>query len=188
MNIGNIQLHDFGNTVLLAGGIFSDQNNDLHAILLPGVEQRNPTLVSPTLEEWKELVRQTDLKIVEVTQGDKLPKALVRKCERSIEKRISWRVFKRDNYKCRYCGNDDTPLTVDHLVLWEDLGPSIEENLLSCCSKCNKMRGSTPYNEWLKSATYTVRSKDLLPLELQANLDLIPTLASIPLRPREKKR
>jgi hypothetical protein len=188
MKIGNLNLIDFGNTVLLAGGIFSDQENNLHAIVLPGVEETEIGFIAPTHDEWKELVRQTDLKVVEVTQGEKLPKAIVRKCERSIENRIKWKVFKRDRYRCRYCGNDDTPLTVDHLVLWEDLGPSTEENLVSCCSKCNKMRGNTKYEEWLNSDKYKIRSKDLLETVDELNRDLIPTLKDIPLRPAVKSR
>lgn len=188
MNIGPISLLDFGNTVLLAGGIFSDQKNDLYAIVLPGVEPRVPSVLTPTLEEWQELVRQTDLKIVEITQGEKLPKALVRKCERSVDKRISWQVYKRDGYTCRYCGNADTPLTVDHLITWENLGPTIPENLLSCCSKCNKMRGNTPYEDWIQSPVYANLSKFLTKEQRQANYDLIHTLASIALRPRPKSR
>lgn len=188
MQIGSLNLLEFGNTVLLAGAIFSDQNNDLHAILLPRVDPKVPVLVSPTHEEWKELIKQTDLKIIEVSQGEGMAKALIRKCERSIESRISWRVYKRDGYACRYCGNDDTALTVDHLVLWEDLGPSIEENLLSACSKCNKMRGNMLYEDWLNSLAYAKRSQGLDEITKLANRQLIPTLASIQKRPAQRNR
>lgn len=188
MNIGPLKLDEFGHTTLLAGAIFSDKDCDLFAYLLPGVEQRQPEIVMPTLDEWKKLVRQTDLKITEVSQGEKLPRSLVRKCERTIERRVSWKVYKRDNYTCRYCGNDDTPLTVDHLILWEELGPSIEENLVAACSKCNKVRGNTPYNEWLESDAYKIRSKKLSNSVKSMNIAAALALPSIQLRPTARKR
>lgn len=187
MQIGQLNLLDFGNTVLLCGAVFSDQNNNLHALLMPGVSSNIPRVEELTLDQWKELIKQTDLKIVEVTEGDPLKKSLVRKCERSIEARISWNVYKRDNYSCRYCGTDG-PLTVDHLILWEELGPSIEENLVSSCGKCNKMRGNIQYPDWLNSNPYKERSKNLPDSVKQANLDLIPTLSSIPRRSSQKSR
>ena len=61
----------------------------------------------------------------------KLYKAVIRKCQRNIEQGVSWNVFRRDGYACRYCGNKEVPLTVDHLVLWEESGPSTEANLVS---------------------------------------------------------
>jgi len=188
MNIGHLKLEDFGNTILLAGGVFSDQYNHLHVILLPGVDPDMESMITPSHEEWKEIIKKTDLKIVEVTQGEKVARALVRKCERSIDKRVSWKVFKRDNYTCRYCGSDDTPLTVDHLVLWEEGGPSIEENLVAACSKCNKMRGNMLLVEWLESDAYRDRSKDLSLEAKLRNVEVATTLDSIPRKQVVRKR
>ncbi|GAG09150.1 unnamed protein product, partial [marine sediment metagenome] len=83
-------------------------------------------------------------------------------------------------YKCRYCGRDDVPLTVDHLVLWEDGGPSIEENLVSACRKCNKKRGNTEYSDWLQHPYYLKVSAALLPCHQEKNEKLAPTLPGIP--------
>jgi len=134
-------------------------------------------------EEWQELLRQSDLVETEVlarVADGSLVKTILRKSERSIGQQVSWDVFRRDGYRCRYCGNDKVPLTVDHLVLWEEGGPSIVENLLSACRKCNKARGRTQYADWLRSEYYLRVSHSLTPEVQQANLALVATLAAIP--------
>jgi len=69
-----------------------------------------------------------------------------------------WEVFRRDNYTCRYCGNDKVPMTVDHVVLWEEGGPSIVDNLICSCKKCNNARSNMQYEDWLVSPEYLSRS------------------------------
>jgi 5-methylcytosine-specific restriction endonuclease McrA len=112
----------------------------------------------------------------------KLAKIVIRKSTRQIEQGVSWAVFRRDKYKCRYCGKDDVPLTVDHLVLWEDGGPSIEENLVACCRKCNKTRGSMQYEKWLSSDYMKKLGENLTEDEKWANVLLVSTLHKIPRR------
>lgn len=142
-------------------------------------------------EEWKTFLRQTDLLETEVlakAEDGKTTKAILRKSSRQIEQGVSWAVFRRDRYACRYCGADDVPLTVDHLVLWEVGGPSIEENLVSACRKCNKTRGNTEYAEWLHHPYYKKVSHYLTAHGRQLNIDLLPTLDSIPIRPHKRGR
>ena len=79
-------------------------------------------------------------------------------------------------------------MTVDHLVLWEDGGPSIEENLLAACRKCNKKRGSISYPDWLNHPYYKTVSEGLTPEVRQLNIELVDTLDSIPLRVHKKSR
>jgi len=116
-----------------------------------------------------------------------LYKAVVRKCQRNIDQVVSWNVFGRDNFACRYCGrsHDDNgnrvPLTVDHLVLWENGGPSTESNLASSCKKCNKTRGNTEYADWLNHHYYKRVAENLTQAQRQANIDLLSTLANIEL-------
>lgn len=134
-------------------------------------------------EEWQTLLRQTDLMETQVLAQAKdgsLYKAVARKSQRQIDQGVSWRVFKRDGYACRYCAGDDVPLTVDHLVLWEDGGPSTEANLVSACRKCNKTRGNTGYDDWLRHPFYLKVSAGLTNAGREANLALSPTLSSIP--------
>lgn len=134
-------------------------------------------------EDWKVFLRQTDLleaKVLAEASDGTLAKIVLRKSARQISQQVSWNVFKRDGYKCRYCGRDDVPLTVDHLVLWEDGGPSIEQNLVSACKKCNKTRGNTPYAEWLKHPRYLRTSEDLEPSVRFDNEAMVGALDDIP--------
>ncbi len=91
-------------------------------------------------------------------------------------------MFKRDGYACRYCGRDDVPLTVDHLVCWESGGPSTEANLVSACRKCNKIRGNTPYADWLSHEYYVRSARGLSKAVQEANAAVSGTLGSIQLK------
>jgi len=142
-------------------------------------------------DEWKQILRQTDLmetEILQAAENGELVKAIVRKSARIIEQGLSWKVYHRDGYRCRYCGKQGIPMTVDHLVLWEDGGPSIEENLLAACRKCNKKRGSISYPDWLNHPYYKTVSEGLTPEVRQLNIELVDTLDSIPLRVHKKSR
>jgi hypothetical protein len=79
---------------------------------------------------------------------------------------------------------------VDHLVTWESGGPSIEENLVASCSKCNNARGETPYEEWLMSPYYKRVSANLGYQDKFANQVIVSRLANIPVTPLKpgKKR
>jgi len=134
-------------------------------------------------EQWQAVLRQSDLVETEVltrAADGNLVKTILRKSERVIAQQVSWDVFRRDRYSCRYCGNDQVPLTVDHLVLWEHGGPSTVENLVSACRKCNKVRGRTPYADWLRSEHYLRVSRALAPEQRAANVALTATLEAIP--------
>jgi|GEM_PF-1832798 len=133
--------------------------------------------------QWQAVLRQSDLVETEVltrAADGNLVKTILRKSERAIAQQVSWDVFRRDSYGCRYCGNDQVPLTVDHLVLWEHGGPSTPENLVSACRKCNKTRGRTPYADWLRSEHYLRVSRALSPEQRAANEALTATLHAIP--------
>jgi 5-methylcytosine-specific restriction endonuclease McrA len=193
MKLNDLNILDISNTIYLTGAIYSDAEND-YICMLP-TEHSRTTLneLYMDLEDWKKFLRQTDLMETEVLQQDKhgkLSKAILRKSTRQIDQRISWRVFRRDNFTCRYCGDDKSPMTVDHLVLWEDGGPSIEENLVCSCRKCNKTRGNMKYEEWLESPYYRKVSSDLDSDALMLNeAELTPIkLGSIPLRIHKTKR
>lgn len=105
--------------------------------------------IQPSHEDMKAILNQLDTLGVEDLQ-----KVVLRKSQRQIDSEVSWKVFRRDGYRCCYCGRNDVSLTVDHIVLWEHMGASEELNLSSACRKCNKTRGSMLYPEWLKSSYY----------------------------------
>jgi len=143
------------------------------------------------LDDWERFIQQTDHVNVLASVRDEhgnVAKALVRKSERQVDSGIKWSVHRRDHFRCRYCGEDKLPLTVDHLVLWEEGGPTTDANLVSCCKKCNRTRGNTPYHAWLKSAFYKKVSQRIPPMIQEQNERLAGTLAAIPIHPLKGNR
>jgi 5-methylcytosine-specific restriction endonuclease McrA len=51
-------------------------------------------------------------------------------------------VFRRDGYRCQYCGQYTTRLTLDHVVPKVQGGTHEWENLTSACPQCNRHKGS----------------------------------------------
>ena len=202
MKFKELKLLEVGHSMMLAGTVFID-NNKMYLCMFPDehgdikdiegndtvevVMADGATVFAETLnmniDEWNQFIRQTDLLETEIlakAADGKIAKAVVRKSQRQIDAHISWEVFKRDGYKCRYCGNDSVPLTVDHLVLWEEGGPSVKENLVSACKKCNRARGNTSYIAWLESPFYQRVSRNLYDFEKATNKNLAKTLDKIP--------
>jgi 5-methylcytosine-specific restriction endonuclease McrA len=50
-------------------------------------------------------------------------------------------VFARDRWKCQYCGNERSSLTVDHVIPRSKGGPSSWDNIVTCCAPCNRRKG-----------------------------------------------
>ncbi len=218
MKLDDLDIQDIGGAIQLAGAIWAS-GDTVYLIPLPdALTQAQKVFLEPpvkgrrvgpngtihtdpvnildmNLVDWQRFIQQTDLRLVEVKaahpeDAQKTVRALVRKCERQISQRVSWAVFKRDGYRCRYCAADSVPLTVDHVVLWEDGGPSIEENLVACCKKCNKTRANTPYPQWLKSSYYRKVSRNLIMVASSANEALVSKLDTIPRmlhKPKKRK-
>jgi len=181
-----LDLMELGHTIQLGGVVYAAEDK-LYVCMLPDDphEGRELVLLDLDQEQWKAVIRQTDLLETEILARDEdgTPvKALVRKSTRQVEQRVCWAVFERDHYHCRYCGAGGVPLTVDHLILWEEGGPTIEENLVACCRRCNRTRGRMPYHEWLQSAYYKKVSQGLPPAIQWQNEELVPTLENIPKR------
>lgn len=183
MDFKDFPLMKLGNGLGLIGCIYADADTS-YAMVFPEYQGDSPPGedVSMTKEDWEALIRQSDLIEAEVlakAKDGKLYKAIIRKSARQISQQVSWNVFRRDGYACRYCDNDKVPLTVDHLVLWEEGGPSIEANLLTACKKCNKTRGNTQYAKWLRHSYYKRVSKALSSAQFQANEAVVSTLDKI---------
>jgi hypothetical protein len=166
------------------GTVFSGEG---HVLFSEGGQEKSDEIEVETLnmtpEEWEQFIRQTDIMEVKVlAEGPDggFTKSIVRKSARQIAQHISWAVFRRDGYRCRYCGKDDVPLTVDHLVLWEEGGPSTEANLVAADKRCNKTRGNLPYGEWLEHPYYKKVSANLTEEQREANRKLLDTLDNIP--------
>lgn len=183
----DIGLLKFGHTVNLIGAVYLDsETNKRYEILYPGEDPGESMLQATsalTTEEWDKLFQQTDLLNAEVFEKDengRLIKVIVRKSQRQIAQEVMWEVFRRDGYACRYCGNDKTPLTTDHLVLWEEGGPSTLANMTCACKKCNRTRGNMQYIDWLQSPYYKKVSANLTDTQRSANAAVVSTLDRIP--------
>ncbi|MGI6209115.1 MAG: HNH endonuclease [Anaerolineae bacterium] len=50
-------------------------------------------------------------------------------------------VFRRDKYRCVYCGERITEPTVDHIIPRHRGGPHSWENLVTACPACNRKKG-----------------------------------------------
>jgi len=192
MSLKDIDIKRLGTEIQIAGALYADKDQS-YLVMLPGEDATRPSkVVTLTPDEWETFLRQTDLVEVECLVKDpqtkQIGKAMLRKTERNVSQVFSWQVYRRDGYKCRYCGADDVPLTVDHLITWESGGPSTPENLVACCRRCNAARGETPYAEWLDSPHYQKVSQGISYQERFANEALIATLGKIPVSVRVGKR
>lgn len=186
-----LDILQFGHTIQLGGVVYCCEEY-VFVCMLPDdpLGGRKPAFFDFTQEDWKKIIRQTDLLETQILADDKgkLKKTIIRKSTRQIEQRICWEVYHRDHYHCRYCGAGGVPLTVDHLVLWEEGGPTIPENLVACCRRCNRTRGRTQYADWLQSKYYREVSQNL-PADIQwRNEDVASTLDKIPKRVHTHKR
>ena len=181
----DLNLLEIGNEFEITGVVYqkpistiSNIMGESLTIMLPDeLIEFHGNILFPTLEQWKQIIRQSDLK---ETEGmDKGKKIILRKSTRQIEQKIMWNVFRRDEFKCRYCAAEDVPMTVDHVVLWEEMGPSIEENLICSCKKCNNARGNMQYEEWLQSDYYLRKSALLSAVVDTANSLVILNIPNI---------
>lgn len=177
----------YGNEIALVGAVYHGLGKT-RTLLFPdapaeAVAKSVNVLTRLSPLDWHELIAQTDAANV---QG--LGKIVLRKAERVIDSVVAWTVFRRDGFLCRYCGAAASPLTVDHLDLWEDGGPTIEANLVAACKPCNRERGSMPYEDWLASPAYAERAKGLSMDAMHYNAVAVERLPGIRARRVERKR
>jgi hypothetical protein len=61
----------------------------------------------------------------------------------SITKKIRFEIFKRDSFKCQYCGKSapEVVLQVDHIMPRKEGGTDDIENLITACVDCNQGKG-----------------------------------------------
>ncbi len=174
VKLSDFDLYDFGNSLQFVGCII-EGNGRLLLVPFPDqdtepVESITPELLALTTEEWLALIAQSDSGDVKSPGG-----IILRKGQRQIESNISWRVYERDDFRCRYCGAR-RPLTVDHVDLWEEGGATVSENLITSCRSCNKLRGNRQYDVWIESADYRRRLSRLSAATQAANAAIVQTL------------
>jgi HNH endonuclease len=66
-----------------------------------------------------------------------------------ISKKLRFEVFKRDSFRCQYCGSSapDVLLEVDHLKPVAEGGKSDILNLITACNPCNSGKGKRSLND-----------------------------------------
>ncbi|GJQ43701.1 MAG: hypothetical protein JETCAE03_31990 [Ignavibacteriaceae bacterium] len=159
-----IEIYRFGNELEISGMILAN-GNETYLVPFADAKILEPFWlghINMTKEDWDKLLFQLDHLEAIVRAKDehgKLQKIIVRKSQRQVDSNISWAVFRRDDYTCQYCGRKDVPLSVDHIITWEDLGQSVEDNLITACKKCNKTRGNKSFSDWLQDDYYKKVSK-----------------------------
>ena len=67
--------------------------------------------------------------------------------KREVNHRLRFKIMKRDNFKCKYCGKSpaidpEIILHVDHIKPWSKGGETTFENLQTLCSVCNIGKGN----------------------------------------------
>ena len=174
---------DFGVKITLSGCIWQGDGVNL-LMPFPGYDLTGEmATVTLTDAEFERVLNQTD--VLDVRGPGK---AILRKSQRQIDQNISWEVFRRDGYRCRYCGRE-APLTVDHIILWEQGGATVADNLISACRRCNKLRGNTEFTAWMIGPDYGRVCGGLTSdahMKNVAVVDRLPELQKITAKPRSR--
>jgi hypothetical protein len=182
-SLKDINLLDVGHSITMVGALYAGKGRVLAVLFPEGADEAKVApveMLDLTHEDWKAFLLQTDTLPVEAIVDGTGQKAIIRKANREVDNNVSWAVYRRDKFACRYCAADKVPLTVDHLVRYEERGPWIEANLVTACRKCNKTRGDMSYADWLKSDHYIRVSAKLAPEVRAANEAILGTLDAIP--------
>lgn len=194
-------LKEIGTNLFMGGFVLVGANKPL-VILTPdselipsmpmeGFSNHMINCFSPTESEYKDIIRQMDLMEIELT--DSLGrKVIVRKSQRQGDHRVTWEVFRRDEFRCRYCGviggDNGSTLSYDHVKLWEDGGEWSVENGVTACTKCNRQRGNVDYGRWIRSSVYQRKSVGVQPKFLEMNNALLEVYQSFPERASKRGR
>lgn len=72
-------------------------------------------------------------------------------------KEVTSFVFKRDGFKCSYCGKIGYKLECDHIVPISKGGNNDLSNLTTSCQKCNRQKKDKSVDEFLKWKEYGKR-------------------------------
>lgn len=70
--------------------------------------------------------------------------------EMAEQRRMAWalwrevreRIFRRDDYTCRYCGQRGGKIECDHIIPLSQGGTDDDENLTTACRSCNRRKHS----------------------------------------------
>ena len=68
---------------------------------------------------------------------------------KALSKKIRFEVFKRDSFKCQYCGRSspDVILEIDHIKPVAEGGKNTLLNLITSCRDCNRGKGKNKLSD-----------------------------------------
>ena len=92
---------------------------------------------------------------------------------KSLGKRTRFEVFKRDGFKCQYCGRSapDVVLRVDHIEPVAAGGPDDILNFITACHDCNAGKGAVPLSD--SSAVVKAREQAQLLEERRQQIEMM---------------
>ena len=81
-------------------------------------------------------------------------------------------VFKRDNYTCVYCGEDEPrAMTIDHVIPKSKGGEDSFENCVTACRPCNADKDDLTLEEWGREHPNPYRPHFL---QMMKHIDYVP--------------
>lgn len=86
-----------------------------------------------------------------------LTKVALKRQQRQVQPKIIWKVFRRDNFTCVYCGDNEGPMTFDHFIPESQGGPTTVENGRTACRQCNKLKADMSAEQFLASKEFIKR-------------------------------
>lgn len=69
-------------------------------------------------------------------------------------------IFRRDHFKCQYCGKVTSDLTIDHVIPRRLGGETQWDNVVSACSRCNHLKGGLTPDQ---SGMYPIKKPKIPP-------------------------
>lgn len=84
-----------------------------------------------------------------------------------ISREDAMKVFRRDHFKCQYCGLDGSKdfenwliLTIDHVHPHARGGSRQMGNLVTACQPCNLIKGKRTYSSFEEAKKYVLQKRE----------------------------
>lgn len=77
-----------------------------------------------------------------------IPPQPINRCQTPLWRATRLRIFARDDFTCRYCGQRGGQLECDHVLPASRGGPDSDDNLATACKACNRSKRASTPEEW----------------------------------------
>ena len=115
-----------------------------NAFLALGIKRK---VVSPKIKRYDRLdldrITPAQIKRVRRAVGELAPKR-----KNTVLDIVRAFVYDRDGMVCRYCGDEDGPFHLDHVLPLARGGDDEATNLTVACARCNCSKGQKTLEEW----------------------------------------